>query len=140
MVRSTALLLAVILTGCSGGAEGPPPESDGGVDAPVTPMTWTELYGTYFGPSTPGHCGQSSACHQMSQGGFTCGTTADSCYKGMVAAFLIDPTHPTMSAIADPNQSPLVWFGGNMPRDNLASNAQAKIDVAAWVAAGAQEN
>jgi hypothetical protein len=149
MTRSTgaALLAGMILVGCSGGDGGvPPPEPDGGgtdaaEDVPSTLMTWTELYAAYFGPSTPGHCGSSSSCHLTSRAGFLCGTTADSCYKGLVAAALVDPAHPTMSPIADPNQSPLAWFGaGNMPQDNPVGNTRAQKDIAAWVAAGAQEN
>jgi hypothetical protein len=148
MTRTAALLggtLAILLAACSGGVDSPPPDADAGqLDAPpvadAPPMTWSQLYAAYFGPSTPGHCSESSSCHLMSQGGFMCGTTPDSCYKGMVAAALVDPAHPTMSALADPNLSPLAWFGGNMPRDMPGANAEAARDVAAWVAAGAQEN
>jgi hypothetical protein len=144
------VFVGVVSMACGGEAgQGPPePVNDGGppgdsptaADVPTVPMTWMQLYATYFGPNTPGHCGKSVACHLQSQGGFMCGSTPDSCYKGLVTAFLVDPAHPTMSAIADPNQSPLSWFGGNMPQDMPVPNAQAKADVAAWVAAGAQEN
>lgn len=110
---------------------------DGAVAAnEAAPGTWTALYAGYFGPGTPGHCGN-AGCHALSQSGFQCGPSAASCYAGLVAANLVNPSTPTTSAIADPNQSPLAWFGGNMPRDNALANTQAAAAVSHWVMLGA---
>jgi hypothetical protein len=54
-----------------------------------------------------------------------------------VSAGYIDTGSPSSSALADPNQSCLSWFGGNMPG---GSNSKAKTDITAWVMAGAQNN
>jgi hypothetical protein len=54
-----------------------------------------------------------------------------------VNAGYIDTGSGSSSMLADPNQSCLSWFGGNMPG---GSNAQAKTDITAWVMAGAKND
>lgn len=69
--------------------------------------------------------------------------TKGECYAGMTMVGLIDPSDPAHSPIASPTLSPLVWInplGGNMPFDSPAENASARKDIAAWVAAGAQND
>ena len=61
----------------------------------------------------------------------------------MVTVGLIDPADPTHSAIADAHRSPLVWVnpsGGNMPFDAQVANDAGRDAIAAWVAAGAQDD
>jgi hypothetical protein len=62
----------------------------------------------------------------------------------MVGIGLIDTSNPTHSSIADPARSPLVWFNpasGNMPFDAAdVPNPEGRDAIAAWVAAGAQDN
>lgn len=127
-----------------------PPAPDGGrpttgegADASpaalAAPPTWTELYATYFGPGTPGHCG-SSRCHGGLRGGFRCGFNKADCYDGLVKAGLVNPANPTQSRLAIEDESPLVWLGGAMPLDNPAPNPAAAAAVKAWVTAGAQNN
>ena len=119
--------------------------TDAGTDAhhdagDAGPVTWTSLYATYFGPNTPGHCGNTS-CHKTTNTGFKCGTTKATCYSGLVAAGLVNATTPSKSTIVDPALSPLAWInGGPMPKDNAVPNAAAKAALQAWVALGAPNN
>ncbi len=109
--------------------------SDGAAAAP----TWTTLYTSYFGPNTPGHCGN-SGCHEEARSGFKCGTTKAECYAGLVARGLINANAPATSELGDPQTSPLVWFGGSMPADDATLNPAAAAAVTAWLAAGAKNN
>jgi hypothetical protein len=127
------LLILAVLSGCGGAGSadlGPPP-------------TYTDLYAKYFGPGTPGHCGNSN-CHLGTPvvHVWICGSTRDTCHAGMVKVGLIKPSDPTHSLIIDPLNSPLSWFNPNgpMPKDNPGPNPAAMQDIAAWVAAGAQDN
>lgn len=113
---------------------GPTPPADAG-PSPST-ATWSTIYGDLFGPNTPGHCGN-SGCHQTIKGGFLCGTSADTCYQGMVTAGFLTPDDPTHSPIIDPNNSPLAWFNGGMPLDNSDPNDAAAAELTAWIQAGA---
>ena len=119
-----------------------PAPHDGGTDAqdasPPTP-TWTALYGHWFGPGTPGHCGN-SGCHSTIRSGFECGSTRSSCFSGLVAAGLVSTSHPASSVLGDPNQSPLAWFGGRMPKDHAVANPAGALAVTAWLNAGAPNN
>jgi hypothetical protein len=114
--------------------------SSSGMDSGSTggAPTWTFIYTTYFGAGTPGHCGN-SGCHLNTLKGFKCGSDKATCYSGLSAAGYISTSTPTMSPIADPQQSVLTWFGGNMPPGG-GSNAAAKKDITAWVADGAKNN
>jgi hypothetical protein len=42
--------------------------------------------------------------------------------------------------LTDPQQSPLSWYGGNMPPHGPTSLPTAKADMAAWSKAGAQND
>jgi hypothetical protein len=106
-------------------------------DANVPAPTWTYLYSYYFGPATPGHCGN---CHHSTYPGFRCGASKYDCYQGMIDAGLIDTSNPTKSPIGDPSLSPLSWLGGSEPRDTPSANPTAAGLVRAWVAAGAPFN
>jgi hypothetical protein len=122
--------------GSGGGTDGGVGTTDagGGTSAP----TWTQIYPAYFGPGSLGHCG-SSGCHSTSRGGFKCGTTQATCYTGLVNAGLIDTSNPSASVLIDVQQSPLSWYGGNMPT-NPTTNKKAVSDIDGWVNAGAQNN
>jgi hypothetical protein len=115
---------------------------DAAADAPALatlPPTWTSVYGALLGPGTPGHCGN-AGCHATRRGGFTCGATKDTCYQGLVDGSQINLKDPSLSPIIDTTASPLTWFGGTMPQDNLGPNADAATLVKAWVAAGAKND
>jgi hypothetical protein len=121
-------------------------DGGGGADAeqdtaaPVDTLTWTYIYTTYFGPNTPGHCGN-AGCHETIRGGFVC-SSKTGCYSSLVNSAWITPSSPTASPIGDPTQSILAWYGmgGTMPQDGVKRNATAGSDVTAWVKAGAKNN
>lgn len=136
MFRHALAAGLIVLVGCScgGSAENPSPDA--------TPPTYTELFNTYFGPGTPGHC-SNAGCHgDPDHNIWMCPPTKDGCYAGMVAQGLITPADPTASPIGSRTMSPLVWVNPNgpMPFDNRVSNRTAGDAVMAWVAAGAQNN
>lgn len=140
---SSQLVVYGLKSGNPASEDGGAPESTGdattGTGTLAAP-TWTELYNSYFGPGTPGHCSGTGGCHTNSRGGFKCGTNKNDCYSGLVAAGLVDPSNPTQSPLANENESPLVWLGGGMPLDNPEANPAAAAAVKAWVAAGAKNN
>jgi hypothetical protein len=105
------------------------------------PPTWTALYTNFFGPGTPGHCGN-SGCHSgpQPQAGFSCGATKATCYAGMVSFGLVNPSAPASSRLGDPGSSPLAWFNGIMPFDNPSPNPAGAAAITAWLAAGAPNN
>ena len=140
----------------SGGADlfdaGPAPIPDAGpvaiADAGAG-ITWTDLYRDFFGnlPNPPGPgCAGTGVCHGAAdQGGgsvWVCGTTKDSCWKGLTTAStpLVDPKDPDNSillSIALRQKS-----GGNMPQSPASyvfSDASIKR-IRDWMAAGAQNN
>jgi hypothetical protein len=106
-----------------------------------TAPTYTELYTKYFAANTKGHCA-TAGCHLDGSQGWTCGLTKNTCYQGMVAIQLIDPTTPTASVIADPKSSPLSWINPNgpMPQDTPGSFPEGATAIAKWAAACAQNN
>ena len=135
-----------------GGADGPPPTLtcatvDGGA---AQPTNWTYVYNTYFaGTTTTATAGHCSECHGSTLAGFTCGADKDSCYNGLVTAGKITPSTPTSSPLADPEQSPLAWFGrpttppgvvAFMPTDLVVRNAPAVAALCGWVQAGARDD
>jgi len=108
----------------------------------VTAPPYTELFDRYFAPGTPGHCA-TAGCHaDPGHNEWLCGTTKDSCYRGMVQIGLIEPDDLGHSMIADPVRSPLVWFapGGNMPFDAPTPFPEGRDAIAAWVEACAPNN
>jgi hypothetical protein len=131
---------------------GPPPTLtcatvDGGA---AQPTTWTYVYNTYFAGTTTGAtAGHCSECHGSAFGGFTCGADKDSCYAGLVNAGKITPANASASPLADPEQSPLAWFGrpttppgvvAFMPTDLVVRNAPAVAALCGWVQAGARDD
>jgi hypothetical protein len=56
-----------------------------------------------------------------------------------VSAGLISTSSPSSSVLIDQQQSPLSWYGGNMPT-NPTTNNKAVTDIDGWVKAGAQNN
>ncbi|HEX2656969.1 MAG TPA: malectin domain-containing carbohydrate-binding protein, partial [Polyangia bacterium] len=95
---------------------------------------------------TAGHC---SECHATALAGFACGADKDACYTGLVSSGMITPATASASPIADPEQSPLAWFGrptpppmypSFMPRDLVVRNAPAVAAVCGWVQAGARND
>ena len=99
----------------------------GGAGTAAAP-TWTALFNTYLASGTTmGHCGN---CHSTA-------SDAASFYADLQRAGQISGTN---SAITTQN-SVLVWFGGDMPRDGVVGDmTPAIIDFEAWVADGAQNN
>lgn len=139
---SLRLLAAIALAGCTG--QLPALVADGGAGGPADlgpAPTYSQLYDALFAVGTPGHCAK-SGCHSPPIHVWTCGSTKDTCYQGMVKVGLISPADPSMSAIIDPQNSPLAWFNasGPMPFDNPAPNPTGAAAIQAWVAAGAQNN
>ena len=102
--------------------------------------TWSYLYGTYIaGASSPGHCGK-AGCHQKVFHGFKCGEDKDTCYAGLVAVGVVNPSAPARSTLVDPAASVLYWVNpdtGIMPLDNAHADDQAAADFTAWVLASA---
>lgn len=120
---------------------------DGGA---AQPTNWTYVYSTYFaGTTTTATAGHCSECHASTLAGFACGADKDSCYNGLVTAGKITPSAPTSSPLADPEQSPLAWFGrpttppgvvAFMPTDLVVRNAPAVAALCGWVQSGARDD
>ena len=147
-------------TGGAGGSGGGGGTTDGGAPPTLTcatvdggaaqPTTWTYVYTTYFAGTTTGAtAGHCSECHASTLAGFACGADKDSCYAGLVSAGKITPATPTASPLADPEQSPLAWFGrpttppgvvAFMPTDLVVRNAPAVAALCGWVQAGAHDD
>jgi hypothetical protein len=105
-------------------------------------VTWTEIYDTVFGPSGTSTCSGGS-CHTNSRNGFACGTTATSCYQGLVnAGYITSSGGASSSALVEPSQSPLCGngFSGNMPRNHSCITAAQLTEIKAWLATGAPDN
>jgi hypothetical protein len=108
---------------------------------PAAP-TYAQLFTRYFAPGTAGHCA-TAGCHADPEHNiWLCGTTKDSCYRGMVEQMLIDPANPLGSLIIDPASSPLRWFNptGPMPFDNAKPFPEARDAILAWVDSCAPNN
>jgi hypothetical protein len=93
----------------------------------TTSVTWTTIFNSYMAGSTKGRC---SACHSQ-------GSSKSNLYTWLKGKGYINGTK---SALVDPNQSCLSWYGGNMPTNGPSSWTQAVSDMNAWAAAGAQNN
>ena len=92
-----------------------------------TSVTWTTVFNTYLASSTKGRC---SSCHSQ-------GSSKTNLYSWLKNKGYINGTK---SALVDPNQSCLSWYGGNMPTNGPSSWSQAVSDMNSWAAAGAQNN
>ncbi len=104
-------------------------------------MTWTTIYDTIFGPSGTSTC-SGSGCHTKSQSGFTCGSSATSCYTGMVNAGLVTAgSGASSSQLVDPSTSPLCGtLGGDMPKGHACVTAAQITEIKCWLSAGAPDN
>jgi hypothetical protein len=124
------------------------------------PVTWTELYDSYFGPTGVATCSVGSGCHAgvndlgAMGSGFVCGMTGASCFAGLTSTALpvsfsaIVPeggtTAPTMTTFYKGLDG--AGFGGVMPLtgpDGGAGHKFTKADlarIAAWIDQGAQDN
>jgi hypothetical protein len=151
-------------TGSSGASSG----SSGGSSGTAPPAaTWTNLYALYFGNSATGGCGSTKViCHQAAgdsgatvalvnasgqmgpASGFVCGTTASSCYAGMMAAtpplvLASDAANPTMALLYR-----ALFTGGvagatsdNMPETQLYAFTPSDLAlIAQWIKNGALNN
>jgi hypothetical protein len=124
------------ISGDGGAALGPDsaadPTLDAGTDTSTTlptGPTWTTLFDTYLAPGTVGNCA-ASGCHQQF-------TRPGDAYSYLWGNGYINGTS---SALVDPTQSCLSWFGGTMPPSGPASAGNGVADFNAWVAAGALNN
>ena len=149
--------------GGTGGSGGTDSGTDAGTDAGLPTLTcatvdggaaqptnWTYVYNTYFaGTTTTATAGHCSECHNATLSGFACGPDKDTCYNGLVTAGKITPATPTSSPLADPEQSPLAWFGrpttppgvvAFMPTDLVVRNAPAVAALCGWVQSGARDD
>jgi hypothetical protein len=112
--------------------------SDAGATDGGQALTWSSIYAEAFAPGTPGHCGN-SGCHETTNSGFACGTTAATCLSGMIAKGLLSTTDPTASTLGNTASSPLRWVStsGVMPADNKTAEPALGADIEAWIKAGA---
>lgn len=92
-----------------------------------TGVTWTTVFNNYLAGSTKGRC---SSCHSQ-------GSSKSNLYSWLAGKGYINGKS---SALVDPNQSCLSWYGGNMPTNGPSSWSQAVSDMNSWAAAGAQNN
>jgi hypothetical protein len=141
LARCAVAILVGLLTGCGGAAAA---ASSARQTAPAMqpmvtvtlqrppppPPTWTAVFATYFGPGSPGSCGQASRCHAEEM------RDASSAYDWLARRGYIDGTR---SALVSPTNSCLRWFGGNMP-PQAKPVEDATRDLQAWVAAGALDD
>lgn len=130
----------------------------GSSGATPTTATWSSLYAAYFGNQATAGCGSIGlVCHQgpgdsgvkvAPVSGFVCGTTAESCYAGMMAA---TPPLIKVSDAADPTNSLLykvLWTGGpnGMYTDNMPQTLGYPFKpsdmalIAEWIKNGALNN
>ncbi|MGH7269939.1 MAG: hypothetical protein ACREJ3_05865 [Polyangiaceae bacterium] len=171
--RSAAFFLAAFgVAACSGatgevqggafifdaGVTAPP--STGGSFADAGPVTWSELYTSFFGPSAPATCTANSSCHGAlgdlgAQGsGYVCGATKDSCYAGMTAS-IVQGFPPLIPDGGSNSPKTTVLYqalhvvggsGGIMPLNGPDGGAgyeftQADLTrIGAWLYQGAKDN
>jgi hypothetical protein len=104
--------------------------------------TWTQIYGTVFGPQGTSACSQGGGCHTNTQSGFKCGTTKSACYTGFVNAGWVTPgANASASLLVNAAKSPLCGsLGGNMPKNGNCITSAQLAEIKSWLAAGAQNN
>ncbi len=100
---------------------------DSGSTQTQSAPTWTTIFNTYLAGGTKGRC---SSCHSQ-------GSSKSNLYSWLQSKGYISGTS---SALVDPNQSCLTWYGGNMPTNGPSSWSAAVTDMNAWAAAGALDN
>ena len=101
-------------------------QDSGGTQTQTAP-TWTQIFNSYFKSGTKGRC---NSCHSQ-------GSSAGNLYSWLQGRGYISGKN---SALVDPNQSCISWYGGNMPTSGPSSYPQAVTDMNAWAAAGALNN
>ena len=106
-----------------------PADAKTGVEAPPTVQaaTWSQLFDRYLAVGTQGACGRAGGCHASEM------RDATSAYAWLSQRGYISGTD---SALVNPRNSCLRWFGGNMPPRGH-DDADAAQALSAWVAAGA---
>ena len=105
-------------------------------------VTWTQVYGTMFGPQGTSACSKGGGCHTNTQSGFKCGSSKATCYTGIINSGLVTAgASASSSALVDPAKSPLCGsLGGNMPKNGSCITAAELTQIKSWLAAGAQNN
>jgi hypothetical protein len=104
--------------------------------------TWTQIYGTVFGPQGTSACSKGGGCHTNTQSGFKCGTTKAACYTGFVSSGWVTPgANASASTLVNAAKSPLCGsLGGNMPKNGNCITSAQLAEIKSWLAAGAQNN
>jgi hypothetical protein len=104
--------------------------------------TWTQIYGTVFGPQGTSACSKGGGCHTNTQSGFKCGTTKAACYTGFVNSGWVTPgANASSSTLVNAAKSPLCGsLGGNMPKNGNCITSAQLAEIKSWLAAGAQNN
>jgi polyvinyl alcohol dehydrogenase (cytochrome) len=114
-------------SGGSGGAGGAGGAAGSG--GPI-PTTWSDIYATYLGPGTIGHC---SGCHS----GTGRVVPLDSALVAYQSLQSVGQITGTDSPIGRAGLSRLSWMGGDMPPNGPTIAPDAEQAIEAWVAAGA---
>ena len=104
--------------------------------------TWTQIYGTMFGPQGTSNCSKNGGCHTNTQSGLKCGTSKSTCYTGFVSSGYVTPgANASNSPLVSPVKSPLCGsLGGNMPKNGNCITAAQLTQIKSWLASGAQNN
>lgn len=142
-VLSVAALAAA--PGCGGTEnatpDAPQPDALSMCDPARPSLTYAELYTRYFATGTPGHCANEDCHGDTSYNLWSCGSTKDKCFDGMVNYGLINTRMPLSSRLGDPGSSPLQWVNPNgpMPADDVRRFDEGRDAILAWMAACAPE-
>jgi hypothetical protein len=131
---------------------------DGGSDAAHLPAPcvagaahsgnrWQDLYACYFGPAGIANCSLKSTCHVAgpnAAGFWTCGTTLDSCYQGLISSSIVPDggmMDPTMTVFYSSLRT-TDGFGGTMPYEpaDVAFTPDDMMRIGAWIKSGAPNN
>ncbi|MFS8071602.1 MAG: hypothetical protein ACMG6S_34975 [Byssovorax sp.] len=105
-------------------------------------VTWTQIYGTIFGPQGTSSCSKNGVCHTVTKDGFKCGTTKDTCYAGFVSSGMVIPgaaaaSSDLVTTVLSPLCGPL---GGTMPMDGKCTTAAQVAQIKAWLSNGGQND
>jgi hypothetical protein len=108
---------------------------------------WQDLYACYFGPTGIANCALNSSCHVAGSSAattWTCGSTSDSCYQGMISASLVPDGGATsaMMTLLYGSLRTSDGFGGVMPLDppDVAFTPDDMMRLATWIQSGAPNN
>lgn len=105
-------------------------------------VTWTQIYGTIFGPQGTSSCSRNGGCHTIVKDGFKCGTTKGTCYAGFVSSGMVTPGAAAPSSdLGTTVLSPLCGsLGGSMPKDGKCVTAAQVEQIKAWLSNGGQND